>query len=59
MPDLGQYAIPVLLAYAGTLLALAVLIAATLISARKSQALLDDLERTSAPTDTQQTPPAP
>ena len=44
MPDLGAYAFEVTLAYAGSLLMWAVLIAASWVQARRSKRLLDEAE---------------
>lgn len=44
MPDLGTYATEVLLAYGGSLAALALLIAVSVAQARRVRRQLDDIE---------------
>lgn len=44
MVDLGQYAVPVLSAYAGTLAALVVLIGASILRARRVARRLNEVE---------------
>ena len=44
MPDLGQYAVEVLLAYAGSILLLIALIVATILRAKQVRRQLEDVE---------------
>lgn len=44
MPDLGQYAVPVLSAYAGTIICLVALIAVSVLQARRVARRLTEVE---------------
>ena len=45
IPDLGKYAVEVGLAYAGSLGLLLAIVALSMVQARRSKRLLDDIER--------------